>query len=51
MDVFQIDDDGLLFISPDIDDRKPIERFGITRIVDLDGDLDFGFPYVPNEKL
>ena len=51
MDVFQIDDDGLLFISPDIDDWSPIERYGITTIVDLDGDLDIGVPSVPNEIL
>ncbi len=51
MDVFQIDDDGLLFISPDIDDWTPIEQYGITTIVDLDGDLDIGVPSVPNEIL
>ncbi len=51
MDVIQIDDGGLLYISPDIDDWEPITRHGITTIIDLDSDLDIGVPYVPNEIL
>jgi protein-tyrosine phosphatase len=51
MDVIQIDDGGLLFIGPDIDDWEPIEQHGITTIIDLDGELDIGVPFVPNEIL
>jgi protein-tyrosine phosphatase len=51
MDLIQLDDRGQLFISPSIDDWQPIERHGITAVIDLDGDLDLGIPNVPNHML
>jgi protein-tyrosine phosphatase len=40
-----------LFISPSIDDWKPIEDHGITAVIDLDGNLDLGIPNIPNHML
>ena len=51
MDLFQIDDQGQLFISPDVDDWRPIEEQKITVICDLDDDLDIGVPEVPDQIL
>jgi protein-tyrosine phosphatase len=51
MDIFQIDEAGHLFISPDIDDWKPVTERGITAIFDLDDDLDIGVPNLPNQLL
>ncbi len=48
MEVFAIDEHRRVFISPDVDDWKPIERHNITAIIDLDGNLDIGVPTVPN---
>ena len=48
MDVFQVDDEGLLFFSPDIDDWGVVESLGISAIIDLDGDVDPGVPTAPN---
>ncbi|WP_019500979.1 dual specificity protein phosphatase family protein [Pseudanabaena sp. PCC 6802] len=51
MEIFQIDRDGKLFISPDIDDWMPIFERNITAIFDLDGGIDLGIPTVPNQML
>jgi protein-tyrosine phosphatase len=51
MDLFQVDVDGHLFISPDIDEWDPVFDRGITVVFDLDGDLDIGVPSVPNRVL
>jgi protein-tyrosine phosphatase len=51
MDLIPLDDQGRLFISPAIDDWRPIEDHGITAVIDLDGDLDLGIPSVPNHML
>ena len=40
-----------LFLSPDIDDWEPLKEYGISAIIDLDGDLDIGVPTVPNHML
>ena len=48
MDVFQIDDQGQLFIAPDIDGWQPLTEREITIVFDLDDDLDIGIPTVPN---
>lgn len=42
MELFQIDDDGLLYIGPEIDDWSPIVDTGINVIIDADGGLDIG---------
>lgn len=44
MEVIQIDERGLLFISPDIDEWEPLSEYGITAIIDLDDDIDSGVP-------
>jgi protein-tyrosine phosphatase len=51
MELFQVDPDGRLFISPDIDDWGPIEASGINVVIDLDDSLDIGVPQVPNQML
>lgn len=51
MDIYQIDRDGKLFISPDIDDWKPIAEHNITVIFDLEGGIDIGIPTIPNHIL
>jgi len=49
MDLFQIDDNGQLFISPDIDDWRPLKERGITVVFDLDEHPDIGIPTAFNE--
>ena len=44
MDIFQLDEKGCLFISPDIDDWSLVEERDICAIIDMDGDLDIGVP-------
>ena len=51
MDVFQIDEEGRFFISPDIDDWCPVEERAITAVFDFDNDLDISVPEVPNQLL
>ena len=51
MDIVQLDEKNLLFLSPDIDDWHPLEQSGISVIIDLDGDLDIGVPTLPNHVL
>jgi protein-tyrosine phosphatase len=51
MDIFQIDEKGLLFIAPDIDDWSPLQKSDIHVIFDLDDDLDIGVPEIPNQLL
>jgi protein-tyrosine phosphatase len=51
MELFQIDPEGRLFISPDIDDWEPVRSRGINVVIDLDDDLDLGVPEIPNQML
>lgn len=51
MEIVQIDADGRLFLSPAIDDWDPVEKEGITCVIDLEGDLDLGIPTIPNHML
>jgi len=51
MELFPIDKEGRLFISPDIDNWQPILDLDIRVIIDLDDDLDIGVPEVPNQML
>src|SRR5262245_9784705 len=48
MDLFQIDDDGRLFIAPALDDWEPVARRGIDVVIDLEGGLDPCIPTVAN---
>jgi hypothetical protein len=51
MELFQVDDAGRLFISPAITDWQRLEHYGIDTVIDLDGEVDFGVPTVPNQCL
>jgi protein-tyrosine phosphatase len=51
MDIFQIDEKGLLFIAPDIDEWVHIAKNDIHVIFDLDDDLDIGVPEIPDQLL
>lgn len=51
MDIFQIDEAGRLFISPDIDDWCPVRERDISVVFDLDEHLDAGVPTTPDHVL
>ena len=51
LSLFQVDDDGALFISPAINDWTPLAERGIDTVIDLDGGLDHCIPTVPNQVL
>jgi protein-tyrosine phosphatase len=48
MKLFQVDDDGCLFISPSITDWAVLAEREIDTIIDLEGDVDCGVPTCPN---
>jgi len=50
-DLVQIDDDGMLFISPVITDWAPVHAEGIEVIIDLEGTLDAGVSTRPGHIL
>src|SRR6185369_5950553 len=51
MELFQVDDDGHLYISPAITDWDVLANHGVDTIIDMDGDVDSGVPTVPNHCL
>jgi protein-tyrosine phosphatase len=51
MELYQVDDKGQLFISPDIDDWQPLKQEAIDVVFDLDGGLDISAPSMPNHIL
>ena len=51
MDVFQVDDDGCLFISPALEDWSAVARYKIDTVIDLEGDLDSCIPTATNNCL
>ncbi|HZR25004.1 MAG TPA: hypothetical protein VFA59_15530 [Vicinamibacterales bacterium] len=51
MDLFQVDDDGRLFISPALDDWSALEARGIDVVIDLEGDIDSCIPTTTNKCL
>jgi protein-tyrosine phosphatase len=51
MELFQVDHEGRVYISPSIDDWKPVSDLGIHVIIDMDDDLDVGVPTIPNQML
>ncbi|HTI36378.1 MAG TPA: dual specificity protein phosphatase [Vicinamibacterales bacterium] len=51
MTLFQIDDAGLLFISPAIDDWETLSAQGIDAIIDLEGGFDACIPTKPGSCL
>lgn len=44
MELFQVDDDGRLFISPVIESWDAVARYEIDTVIDLEGGLDSGIP-------
>jgi hypothetical protein len=44
MDLFQVDDDGRLFISPVIDSWDAVAHYEIDTVIDLEGGLDSCIP-------
>jgi hypothetical protein len=51
MEMFQVDDDARLFISPALQDWQPVAERGIDVVIDLEGGLDSCIPTAPNECL
>lgn len=44
MDLYNLDDDGRLFISPVVTSWEAIESHGVNVVFDLEGDVDHGVP-------
>jgi protein-tyrosine phosphatase len=44
VELFQVDNEGLLFISPTITDWVTLDRYKVDTVIDLDGRLDDGVP-------
>ena len=51
MDLFQVDDDGRLFISPAIENWDAVARYEIDTVIDLEGELDTCIPTCTNSCL
>jgi protein-tyrosine phosphatase len=51
MELFQVDNDGRLFISPAISDWETLINHNVDTVIDMDGDVDSGVPTVPNQCL
>jgi hypothetical protein len=51
MDLFQVDDDARLFISPAIQDWESIAPYNIDTVIDLEGGLDTCIPTLVNHCL
>jgi hypothetical protein len=51
MDIICLDDAGCLYLSPRIDDWEPVDRHGISVVIDLEGGLDHGVPEHPGHIL
>jgi hypothetical protein len=49
--LYQVDDDGSLFISPVINDWSILEAHGIDTVIDMEGGLDECIPTVPGRCL
>lgn len=51
MELYRINDEGTLFISPSIDNWEPISRLTIDAVFNLDSSLDPNIPEVINKTL
>ena len=51
MELFQVDDDGRLFISPALEDWGAVARYEIDTVIDLEGGLDTCIPSITNHCL
>lgn len=51
MSLFQVDDDGQLYISPALTDWEPLAARGIDTVLDMEGGLDGCIPTAPGQCL
>src|SRR6476469_10217365 len=51
MELFQVDDDARLFISPMIEDWATLAEHQIDVVIDMEGGLDEGIPTLPGSCL
>jgi protein-tyrosine phosphatase len=51
MELFQMDDDARLFISPAIENWEALARYQIDTVIDLEGGLDTCIPSISNHCL
>ena len=51
MEIFQVDDESLLFISPAITDWDALACRCVDTVIDVDGDIDSGVPTLPDRCL
>ena len=51
MDLFQVDDEARLFISPALENWDAVARYEIDTVIDLEGDLDTCIPTATNDCL
>src|SRR5437660_11044623 len=51
MELFQVDDEGRLFISPAIDGWESLAAYNIDTVIDLEGGLDTCIPTIENHCL
>jgi protein-tyrosine phosphatase len=49
--LFQVDTEGLLFVSPVIVDWQPLAERKIRLVIDLEGQVDCGIPTIPNNLI
>jgi len=48
MELFQVDDESRLFISPTITDWGALTCHQVDTVIDVDGDIDCGVPTLPD---
>lgn len=46
--LYQVDDNGCLYISPVIHDWNIVSSYGVDTVIDLEGGLDECIPTIPN---
>jgi protein-tyrosine phosphatase len=51
MELFQLDDDGRLFISPAIENWEAVARYEIDTVIDLEGEIDTCIPSIADRCL
>lgn len=51
MELFPLDDAGLLLVSPEIIDWQPLADRQVRVVIDLDGDVDCGVPTIPDNLI
>jgi hypothetical protein len=49
--LFPVDDERRLFISPAIRDWSHLDQAGVRVVIDLEGGIDHGVPVLPNHTL